>query len=222
VFDQLDPGAGVQSINVGKLVPNPAKGGVTAFGKRPVEGPVFVSAPECAKGRSGVEGDAVGDRWNHGGDDQAVYAFAREDLDRWEAELQRELANGSFGENLTTVGIDPNEALIGERWQVGSELLLQVTAPRIPCKTFAARVGVRRWARQFTETGRPGAYLRVLQPGPVCTGDSIRVAHRPGHGVSISMALFALTLKPEMLADLLAAGDYLSPEMQRHIRERLA
>ena len=163
MFDQLSQAGWLQSVNVGKLMPNPAKGGVTAFGKRPVEGPVFVSAPGSAKGRSGVEWDAVGDRWNHGGNDQAVYAFAREDLDYWKAELHRELADGSFGENFTTMGIDPNEALIGERWQVGSEALLQVTAPRIPCKTFAARVGVRRWARHFTETARPDAYLRTAR-----------------------------------------------------------
>ena len=209
------------SVNVGKLVPNPGKGGVTGFGKRPAEGPVFVSAPGTAKGQSGVEGDAIGDKYNHGGDEQAVYAFAREDLDRWEAELHRELVGGSFGENLTTVGVDPNEAVIGERWQVGDELLLQVTAPRIPCKTFASRMGVRRWARRFTEAGRPGAYLRVLRPGPACAGDPIKLAHRPDHGITVSKALFALTLKPDTLADLLAAGDDLPGEMQRHINERL-
>ncbi len=213
--------AWVQSVNVGQLVPNPSKGGVTAFGKRPTEGSVFVNVPGVAKGKSGVEGDVVGDKHSHGGDDQAVYAFAREDLDRWEVELHRELTNGSFGENLTTLGVDPNEALIGERWQVGDELLLQVTAPRIPCKTFASRMCVRRWARRFTEAGRPGAYFRVLRPGPVCAGDPVRVAHRPGHGITVSKALFALTLNPGILADLLAAGDDLPREVQRHINERL-
>lgn len=211
----------MQSVNVGNLVPNPAKGGVTGFGKRPAEGPVFVSAPGTDKGKSGVEGDAIGDRAAHGGDDQAVYAFAREDLDDWERALHRELVNGSFGENFTTVGLDPNEAFIGERWQVGDRLLLQVTAPRIPCKTFAARMGVRRWARRFTEAGRPGAYLRVLEPGPVCAGDPVRIAHRPAHGVTISMALFALTLKPETLTDLVAAWDDLPAETQRNVKERL-
>jgi MOSC domain-containing protein YiiM len=212
----------VESVNIGKLMPNPAKGGVTGFGKRPADGPVFVTAPECDKGRSGVEGDAVGDRANHGGDDQAVYAFAREDLDHWEAQLRRELPNGSFGENLTTVGVDPNGAMLGERWQIGDDVILQVTAPRIPCKTFSTRIGVRRWARRFTEAGRPGAYLRVLEPGPIFCGDAVTIAYRPEHGVTVSMALFALTLRPETLADLLAAGDDLPQEMQRHIKERLS
>jgi MOSC domain-containing protein YiiM len=221
VFDQPNQAGRVHSVNIGKLVPNPAKGGVTAFGKRPVDGPVFVRAPGSSKGRSGVEGDSVGDRWNHGGDDQAVYAFAREDLDYWEAELHRELRDGSFGENLTTVGVDPNEALIGERWQVADDLLLQVTAPRIPCQTFAAQIGVRRWARHFTEVGRPGAYLRVLQPGQVCAGDPLVVEHRPNHGITISMALLALTLKPDLLGELLVAGEDLPEEMHRRIVERL-
>jgi MOSC domain-containing protein YiiM len=221
VANRAPTGPQVQTVNVGKLVPNPAKGGVTGFGKRPADGPVLVKAPGPHKGRSGVEGDAIGDRLSHGGDDQAVYAFAREDLDHWETELHRELANGSFGENLTTVGLDPNEALIGERWQVGNDVILQVTAPRIPCKTFSARMGVRRWARRFTEAGRPGAYFRVIQPGPVSGGDPVTVAHRPAHGVTISMALFALTLKPETLGDLVAAWDDLPQETQRYIQERL-
>jgi len=221
VVSKKEPVAWVRSVNVGRLVPNPAKGGSTAFAKRPVAGPVFVRAPGTAKGDSGVEGDSVGDKNHHGGDYQAVYTFAREDLDRWELDLHRALPDGSFGENLTTVGIDPNEALIGERWQVGDELVLQVTSPRLPCKTFAAQMGVRRWARRFTETGRPGAYLRVLQPGPVGTGDPINVAHKPAHDVSIATALFALTLRPELLSDLLAAGDDLPLEMQGYIREKL-
>lgn len=206
--------ARVKSVNLGELVPNPAKGGLTGFGKRPVAGPVQVYAPGPAKGRSGLDGDAIGDAKHHGGDDQAVYVVAREDLDRWEAELGRELVDGSFGENLTTTGIDPNGALIGEHWQVGRQLLLQVTSPRIPCKTFATRMGENGWIRRFTEAGRPGAYLRVLQPGPVEAGDPLKVVHRPPHGVSITMAMFALTIKPELRHALLEAGDDLPVEMR--------
>ena len=55
VFDQLNQGARVQSVNTGKLVPNPAKGGVTAIGKRPVGAAAFVSAqaemPRLVSGR---------------------------------------------------------------------------------------------------------------------------------------------------------------------------
>lgn len=211
----------MRAVNVGKLVPNPAKGGGTAIGKHPVAGPVLLRAPGPVKGESGLEGDTIGDKKNHGGNDQAVYAFAREDLDRWETELTVELPDGAFGENLTTVGIDPNEAQIGERWRVGHEVLLEVTSPRIPCKTFAGRMGVVGWARRFSEAGRPGAYLRVLQPGLVRAGDPISVVHRPDHGVTVSMALFAFTVKPGMLRGLLAAGNDLPPEMRREIQAKL-
>ncbi len=213
--------AWVRAVNVGKLAPNPAKGGETAIVKSPAERPVFVSAPGPVKGESGLEGDFIGDKENHGGDEQAVYAFAREDLDRWEAELGFALPDGAFGENLTTIGIDPNEARIGERWRVGPDILLEVTSPRIPCKTFAALMGVVGWARRFSESGRPGAYLRVLQAGSVSAGDAISVVRRPAHGVTVSMALFAFTIKPQILGDLLAAGEDLTPSMRHEINTRL-
>jgi MOSC domain-containing protein YiiM len=220
VVDNGAQAAWVRSVNVGKLVANPARGGATAIAKQPVAGPVSVRPPG-PKGESGVEGDAIGDKKIHGGDDQAVYAFAREDLDRWEAELRRELPDGSFGENLTTVGIDPSSALIGERWQVGGDLVLQVAAPRIPCKTFVAKLGVRRWARRFTESGKPGAYLRVLRSGTVCSGDPVTVLHRPVHGVTVAMALFAFTTSPELLTELVAAGDDLPTGMRETIKVKL-
>ena len=213
--------AWVKSVNVGELVPNPAKGGFTGFVKRPVTGPVQVHAPGPAKGRSGLRGDAIGDTRNHGGDDQAVYVVAREDLDSWERELERPLADGAFGENLTTLGIDPNLALIGERWQVGAELLLQITCPRIPCKTFATQLGEPGWIRRFTKEGRPGAYLRVLRAGPVEAGDVVELVHRPAHGVSISMALLALTTKPELCRELLPAWDDLPIEMRETITKQI-
>ena len=213
--------AWVRAGNVGKLAPNPAKGGETAIVKSPAERPVFVSAPGPVRGESGLEGDFIGDKKNHGGDDQAVYAFAREDLDRWEAEVGFVLPDGAFGENLTTIGIDPNEAKIGERWRVGPYILLEVTSPRIPCKTFAARMGVVGWARRFSESGRPGAYLRVLQAGSVSAGDPISVVRRPAHGVTVSMALFAFTVKPQILGDLLAAGEDLPLAMRHEINPRL-
>jgi MOSC domain-containing protein YiiM len=189
--------------------------------KRPVDGTVLVRAPGPVKGESGVAGDAIGDRRHHGGGDQAVYAFAREDLDDWEVKLGRSLSDGSFGENLTTVGIDPNEAPIGERWRVGRQLLLQVTAPRVPCRTFAHWIGETGWIRRFTEAGRPGAYLKVLEPGPVRAGDPITVVHRPSHGVSITMALYALTTKPGLLGELLAAGADLPDAMRENIEAKL-
>jgi MOSC domain-containing protein YiiM len=208
-------------VNVGSLVDGPAKGGKTAIYKHPVAGPVFVSAPGCAKGSSGLAGDSIGDKEDHGGDDQAVYAFAREDLDRWEAELGRQLPDGSFGENFTLAGLDPNVALIGERWRVGSDLVVQVTSPRIPCRTFAQRMAEEGWARRFTERGRPGAYLRVLQAGHVRAGDPVTVLYKPSHNVDVTTVLWALTIKPWLLPGLLEAWGHL-PEELREAAEAVA
>src|ERR1700677_5373441 len=124
----------VVSVNVGRPRSNPWKETtLTGIDKQPVDGPVLVT-PARAKGLGmvGLAGDRVYDVRNHGGPDQAVYAYAREDLDGWEAELGRPLPNGVFGENLTTEGAEVNGALIGERWGVGPARILEGPCPRIP------------------------------------------------------------------------------------------
>lgn len=172
----------------------------TAIVKRPVQGAVVVHA-------LGLAGDQVADTLNHGGPDKAVYVFAREDLDWWGQELGRPLADGMFGENLTTRGIDVNEALVGERWRIGTALL-EVCSIRIPCSVFAGWMQVsgldaRQWVRRFTATGRPGPYLRVVETGELAAGDEIVVEHRPGHGVTVSTMFRALTTHRELLPELL-------------------
>ncbi|MGV9648958.1 MOSC domain-containing protein [Streptomyces sp. NPDC003554] len=187
--------------------------GMTGIDKRPADGPVRVTAPgPKGTGASGLAGDAVCDLRHHGGDDQAVYAFAREDLDAWERELGRPLPNGSFGENLTTEGLDVSGALIGERWRVGSVLVLEVTSGRIPCRTFQGHLGERGWVRRFTHRGAPGAYLRVIEPGETQTGDPIEIVHRPGHDITVALQFRASTTERHLLPDLLAAGEALHPE----------
>ena len=129
---------------------------------------------------SGLVGDTIGNHHVHGGDDQAVYAYAREDLDTWQTALRRELGNGVFGENVTTSGIDVTNARIGELWRVGSDgLRLEVSRPRIPCRTFAQWLSVQGWIKTFTGAAVPGAYLRVVEPGTVRAGDDIEVVGRP-------------------------------------------
>ena len=116
--------------------------------KRPSAEPLAVRAPGPRRGGlgSGVVGDSIGNAKFHGGDDQAVYAYAREDLDRWQTKLDRELTNGVFGENLTTTGVAVTDCLIGERWAVGDDgLVLEVTSPRTPCKTFTSWLGIPGW-----------------------------------------------------------------------------
>ncbi|MBB5939613.1 MOSC domain-containing protein [Streptomyces zagrosensis] len=185
----------------------------TGIRKQPVTGPVAVSAPgPKGIGASGLAGDSVCDLRNHGGNDQAVYAYAREDLDLWARELGRELPPGAFGENLTTRGLDVNGALIGERWRIGPDLLLEVTSPRTPCRTFAGFMAEQRWVKRFTQVALPGAYLRVIEPGEITAGDGIEIAYRPEHEVTVSFLFRALTTEPALLPRVLAAGEALHPE----------
>ncbi|GAA2483572.1 MULTISPECIES: MOSC domain-containing protein [Actinomycetes] len=214
------------SVNVGQARPVPYTShpdGLTGIDKRPVEGPVMVSAPG-PKGiaGSGLAGDVVCDLKHHGGDDQAVYAFAREDLDDWERELGRTLANGCFGENITTDGLDVSGALIGERWRIGPAVVLQVTSGRVPCRTFQGHLGEPGWVRRFTRKAATGAYLRVIEPGEIRAGDAVEILHRPGHGVTAAMEFRATTTERELLPRLLAAGDDLHPEALAAARKYVA
>jgi len=209
--------ARVRTVNVGKSFPIDAKAGRSGIDKRSVTGPVAVTAP--GPGGSGLAGDDICDVANHGGPDQAVYAYAREDLDRWAEELGRPLTDGQFGENLTTTGIDVNAAEVGEVWRVGDELVLQVTTPRIPCRTFAVWLDERGWMKTFTQRALPGAYLRVLRPGPVRAGDPIVVEQRPGHGITIALTFRATTLEPELLPRLDIDG--MPDEIRRKVRRRI-
>jgi MOSC domain-containing protein YiiM len=192
--------AQVISVNVGTPREADWAGiGRTAIEKHPVAGVVPVT-------HLGVAGDQVGDTVYHGGRDQAVYAFAREDLDWWEGELGAPIRNGQFAENLTTSGIDVNEAEVGERWRIGT-VLLEVAMVRIPCNDFKnwqrlSGYDDRAWVKRFAQQARPGPYLRVIEEGELQAGDELVVVHRPGHGVTVSTMFKALTTDRSLLPEL--------------------
>lgn len=140
----------------------------TAIDKQPVTGTVAV-------GPEGLAGDTQVDRRFHGGADRAVYAYAEQDADHWVGALRRDLPPGSFGENLRLEGIDVSGARIGERWRTGRDVVLEVTAPRMPCRTLQGFLDVPDMIGRFVSAGRPGAYLRVLEPGVMAAGDRVRV-----------------------------------------------
>ncbi|MCX8562078.1 MOSC domain-containing protein [Mycolicibacterium mucogenicum] len=215
--------AAILTVNLAVPRPSPDKDQLTTgIDKRPTLEPVPVRAPGPMHGGlgSGLVGDTIGDQQFHGGDDQAVYAYAREDLDEWQVRLDRVLANGSFGENLTTAGLDVNNAVIGERWQIGDGgPLLEVSRPRIPCRTFAEWLEIRGWVKTFTKQAEPGAYLRVVTPGVLRAGASITVVSRPAHDVTVALVFRAMTLEPELLPTLLPA-DALPAAIKDRIRQR--
>jgi MOSC domain-containing protein YiiM len=186
----------VVSVNVGtaRAIDGIGKNGMSAIDKQPANGAI-------AAGPLGLAGDEQADRKNHGGPDQAVYAYAVEDLDYWSGALGRELVPGQFGENLTTVAVDVTGAVIGERWRAGTALF-EVSRPRIPCTVFQAWLGETQWVRRFTAAARPGAYLRVIEPGAVRAGDAVDVVSRPAHGVTIGVTFRALTTERALLPRL--------------------
>lgn len=198
--------ARVLSVNVGEAKTGILKSGRTGIDKHPVDSiDVFDPGPKGV-GASGVDGDAVVSRKHHGGTFQAVYAVSCEELDWWSVDLDRDLGPGAFGENLTTAGFDIDASLIGEQWRIGGSVILTVTAPRVPCATFAAHMGVPGWVKAFTARGRTGAYLSVTQPGTIHPGDEIQVAWRPGHGITVPEVFRAWMGDRDLARAVLAAG----------------
>ena len=139
---------------------------------------------------------------------------------RWrERELGRALPSGIFGENPTTAGLDVNGALIGERWRIGHDVILEVSCPRIPCVTFQGWLERDGWIKQFTQAVRPGTYLRVIQPGDVRAADPIEIVHRPGHDLTVALAFRAMTREPDLLP-LLVTADALPEDDKEMARRR--
>jgi MOSC domain-containing protein YiiM len=174
----------VEAVNVGKPRSIERNNGATelsAIWKSPVSRRVAVRGVN-------VDGDDQADRRVHGGPDQAVYAYAAEDTDWWQTELARDdLGPGTFGENLTVRGVDVTGAKIGERWKIGS-VVLEVSAPRIPCWKLAKKMGDPFFIKRFAAAGRPGAYLRIIEEGEIGAGDEIEIVARPSdHDVTIAL-----------------------------------
>ena len=182
--------------------------GRSGIDKRPVDRPVRLADNQVA-------GDTVVDRKHHGGPHKAVYAYAQEDAQWWEQQLDRSIAPGAFGENLTTLGIELNALTIGTKLRVG-DAILEVSEPRIPCRVFAGFWDLPHLVKDFTAAGRPGTYLRIIEPGDVSAGDTIDIIESPDHHVTIAMAFKA---KSNDLArtELLPALAHFSDDWQNWI-----
>jgi MOSC domain-containing protein YiiM len=198
------------SVNVGKpKVVNTGQRHVSsAIWKQPVEGRVAVRGVNLA-------GDDQADRTVHGGRDKAVYAYAAEETEEWEEELERDLGVGAFGENLTTVGVDVSGATIGEHWRIGTTLL-EVVQPRFPCFKLGLKMGDPAFVRRFAYASRPGAYLRIVEEGDLGSGDRIEITRRPDHGVTSRLVYDAILLDRDLIPAALEA-----PELIPSLREWL-
>ncbi len=212
----------LHSLNVGSPEPMDTTGQLTGIHKVPVD-MLEVRAPGPKRGGlgSGAVQDYIGSPQHHGGDYQALYAVAREELDVWGARLGRDLPNGMFGENLTTSGFDVDAAVTGERWRLGDDVVVEVTGPRIPCATFAWRMGVKGWVKVFAERGHTGAYLRVVAPGSLRPGDAIVVVERPDHGITVPMVFRAFMGDLGLAGRVLGHG-VLNPDDHAALERRVA
>ena len=205
----------VLSVNVGPVAELRAgRARTSAIVKAPVAGRVAVRGVNVA-------GDDQADRRVHGGPDQAVYAYARESYVWWERELGRALTPATFGENLTLEGVEVDRALIGERWAIGS-VVLEVTAPRIPCLKLEARIGERGFVRRFAAGRRPGAYLRIVQEGELAAGDAVEVFSRPDHDVTVALVSEAYLFDPALIARLAPARGALAERTLLGLERRAA
>lgn len=177
----------------------PGKKYKTGINKLAIQGPVMVDA-------EGLVGDAILNRKHHGGVDQAVYIEGSIDLNWWQAELGRELPYGTLGENLVIEGLESAMLAAGDRLAIG-EVLLEVTSARMPCATFAAKMGDPTIVKRYTRAARPGAYARVLQGGMVEAGQSVEFTPWVGDRVTMRemMATFGRKLSEADRARYLAA-----------------
>jgi MOSC domain-containing protein YiiM len=204
----------VLSVNVGSVREVVWQGRVASTGiwKSSVSGRVAVHG-------ANLDGDEQADHRAHGGPDKAAYAYAREDAGWWEEQLGRSIEPGGFGENLTLIGVTVTEAVIGERWEIGSALF-EVAQPRIPCWKLGARMGDPLFPKRFTLAGRPGAYLRVVREGDIGAGDEVRVVSQPGHGVTVRAVAFVYQRDPSR-AELLLGVPELPEKWHAWAREAL-
>ena len=172
----------ILAVCIGSAERLPGKGYGTGICKHPISGHVLVDA-------EGLVGDAICNRKHHGGVDQAVYLEGSLTLDWWSTELGRAVEPGTFGENIVIDGLDNRIVSVGDQFIAG-DLVLEVTSARIPCATFAARMGDPHFAKRYTKAARPGIYCRVLKNGAIAAG--MPVDHLPYGGEKVTM--------PEMIA----------------------
>ena len=175
----------ILSVNTGEieLLPEGKSKTKTGIYKYPRKGSVHV-------GETHLEGDHIANKKHHGGPDQAVYLYSAEDYAWWEKELDSELPFGTFGENLTVASFDGRQPRVGDIWHF-EQVVLQMTAPRIPCSKLAARMEDPAFLKRFVQVNRGGAYARVLHTGPVAAGEQGRLEPAP-EGAPYIDEIFAL------------------------------
>ncbi|HXQ33052.1 MAG TPA: MOSC domain-containing protein [Anaerolineales bacterium] len=144
----------------------------------------FPTAKPVKLTKLGLEGDVIVSKKHHGGPDQAVYVYGGADYKWWSEDLGREILPGMFGDNLTISDLESAQLSIGDFIRIG-EVTLQVTAPRIPCATFAARMEDPQWVKKFRYAEKPGLYCRVIKEGLIEVGNAVSIEKYTGETISV-------------------------------------
>ncbi len=178
------------SVNIGerRTQQKGSKLETTGIYKLPTTQPVQVTS-------LGLDEDFICDTKNHGGPDQAVYIYGAPDYEWWSKELGKELEPGTFGDNLTLSDFESALYRVGDRLHIGS-VILEFTAPRIPCSTLAARMGDPMFVKRYRRAERPGMYCRVIREGTLQAGDTARLEPYSGETV-MAVELFRDYYRPE-------------------------
>jgi MOSC domain-containing protein YiiM len=189
VFDRTGPGAAplpaegttvVDGVFAGKVSAMWPGGPKSAIYKRPQAGRVPVT-------RLGLVGDEQADKRIHGGPERALLHYALENYPRWRERFPAERAQfvgGSFGENISTIGLTEDSVCIGDTYRLGSALV-QVSQPRRPCRKLSLRFDIDRLMVLAQETAMTGWYYRVLEEGHVEKGDAVRLVERGASRISV-------------------------------------
>ncbi|MGH7874570.1 MAG: MOSC domain-containing protein [Candidatus Binatia bacterium] len=169
------------SVNVGlpRLVASNGGPVLTGIFKAPVSGRVMLRTLN-------LDGDRQADLWVHGGPSKAVYAYPSEHYEYWMRELpEMKLPWGMFGENFTTAGLLEAELNIGDKFRVGSAILM-ATEPRLPCYKLGIKFGRSDIVKRFLASQRTGFYFAVLEEGEVGVDDPIEIIERSKDSLSLS------------------------------------
>ncbi|HET9177033.1 MAG TPA: MOSC domain-containing protein [Terriglobia bacterium] len=171
-----------------------------------------------------IEGDGQADLSVHGGPDKAVYAYPSEHYEYWRHELPGvEMPWGAFGENLSLTGLTEHDAHIGDRFRIGTAILM-LTQPRLPCYKLGIRFGRRDMPERFLSSRRTGFYFAVVEEGEVGEGDGVELIHQDVNKISVSDLIHLLydrePQNPELFHKALNVGA-LSPGWRRQLLKRL-
>ncbi|HEY6965342.1 MAG TPA: MOSC domain-containing protein [Erythrobacter sp.] len=188
---------------------------LSAFAKRPQEGPVQIHA-------EGLAPDEQADRRVHGGPEMALHLYPLDHHDWWRGQIgDHPLLDepGGFASNLAVRGLTEESVHIGDRFTCGTALI-EVSRPRAPCWKIEHRFGHKGMVAQVLESGRCGWYFRVIETGEVQAGDSLERVAIGAADWSVARVFHALTAGKASQDELAQLAEL--PALSPYLREKAA